>query len=104
MTRKLGYDVVLRVFPQFPTFVKELKIVREKIAASRGNRGNREQIYSVLEETDFVELVKFYEGIKASEEIMKNMARRERRMHALSYSLGAAGLIVATVALLVDLF
>jgi hypothetical protein len=100
MVSKLGYEVILPVHAEFPQLVHELQAVRDKIAASRENRENREAIYSVIEATDFPELVRSYEKMMASEHIMISMAKRRRRSEAwgvVGTVLGAIGLGVGYI-------
>lgn len=95
MATKLGYEVILPVDPQFPQLVQGLQAVRDKIAASRKNRQNREAIYSVIEASDFPELVKSYQNLMSSEHIMISIAKKRRRSEAwgvLGTVLGAIGL------------
>jgi hypothetical protein len=79
MTRKLGYEIILPFFPEFPKLYKDLRLVRTKIIASRRDRSNREMIYSVVEAVDFPALVESYHLLMENEEMMKAMARKRRR-------------------------
>jgi ATP phosphoribosyltransferase len=95
MVGKLGYEVILPVHPQFPHLVRELQAIRTKITVSRQDRENREAIYSVIEATDFPNLVKSYEEMQASEHIMISIAKRRRRSEVwgvVGTILGAIGL------------
>jgi hypothetical protein len=95
MVTKLGYEVILPVHPQFPQLVQELQAVRDKIAASRKDRENREAIYSVIEASDFPDLIKSYETMMASEYIMVSIAKKRRRSEVwgiVGTVLGAIGL------------
>lgn len=74
MTRRLGHDVILPAYPEFPRLYKSLRSVRAKIAESRKDRDNREAIYSTLESCDFPALVKQYSDLKENEDMMKAMA------------------------------
>jgi hypothetical protein len=93
MVAKLGYEVILPVHQQFPQLVQQLQEVRNKIAASRTNRENREAIYSVIEATDFPGLVKSYEEMMASEHIMISIAKRRRRSEAWAIAATVLGVI-----------
>jgi uncharacterized protein YdcH (DUF465 family) len=41
MTDKIGYDILLRTYPNFPALFRNLNNIRKKIAESRGNRDSR---------------------------------------------------------------
>lgn len=101
MLRKLGYDVVLRVYPSFAALVQELTDLRDKIVASRGNREKRTVIYELIKSTDLPGLVKKYRQLMASEPIMKKIAVRERRFMVLNYGIGIAGLLMGAAAVIV---
>jgi hypothetical protein len=79
MVSKLGYDSILPACPSFPRLFRELQAVRAKIAESRGKREDRESIYSVLEAIDFPSLVASFNELRASEDMMKALAKKSRR-------------------------
>lgn len=79
MVKKLGYEVILPVYPNFPNLFHSLQSVRAKIAESRKDRENRETIYAVLEGLDFPNLINAFNKMRESEAIMKAIAKRRRR-------------------------
>lgn len=95
MVDKLGYEVILPVHANFPQLVAELQAIRAKIAISRQDRENREAIYSVIEVTDFPNLVASYERMQASEHIMVSIAKRRRWSEAW----GIVGTIIGVIGL-----
>ena len=100
---KIGYDVILQCHPEFPKLVADLNNVRDKIAISRKNRSDREAIYSTIEAADFQEIVESYRNLMASEEMMKSMARRRRWERVINYGIGVLGLILAGIAVTLQL-
>ena len=98
---KLGYDPILRAFSKFSELRRKLNLVRAKITESRGDRENREAIYSVIEVTDFQEIVDLFAEFQENEPVMKGLAKSQRRRTALSYSIGIASLILAVITLII---
>lgn len=97
---KLGIDVVLQAFPDFPALVREVDALREKIVASRKIRENRENIYTGIEAVDFPALVSRYNLLRSSEPIMLRLAkgRRRERVGALAFGIvGIAGTIITII-------
>lgn len=100
MASKLGYEVILPAYPNFAQLVRDLQLVRAKIAVSREDRENREAIYSVIEAVDFPNLVTSYNDMRSSEHIMIQMAKRRRSSEAIGIGgaiLGAIGITLAIV-------
>ncbi|PZR86178.1 MAG: hypothetical protein DLM68_10070 [Hyphomicrobiales bacterium] len=98
MVSKLGYDSILPAFPSFPKLFRELQSVRAKIVESRGRREDREAIYSVLESIDFPALVNSFNEMRASEDMMKALAKKSRRSEFFgrwALYIGIASLIIA---------
>lgn len=93
MIRKLKYEAILPVYPEFPKLVAKLDGARGKIVQSRGNREDRAAIYAAIEVTDLPVLVKEYNDLRQNEPMMKAMAKRNRWRDAL----GFWGLIVGVV-------
>jgi hypothetical protein len=85
MVSKLKYEAILPCYADFPILVSDLAAVRKKVSISRKDRENREAIYTVIEETDFPALVDRYQGLQASEPIMKRLAKRNRWKDAIGY-------------------
>ncbi len=97
MISKLGYEVILSVHPKFTELFQDLQKIRERIIESRRDRENRENIYSVLEATNFPALVKSFSALRGNEHMMVAMAKRRRR----SELIGIAGFITAAIAIIV---
>jgi len=97
---KLGYDAILKAYPKFAELVRELNRVKAKIAESRGQRQNRESIYSALEKIEFPKIVTIFSELKESEPIMVGLARSNRQMILLA----KAALVAGVIAILVGLY
>lgn len=76
---KIGYEHILKAFPRFADLRKSLNVVRSKIRQSRGNRTERDTIYAAIHDADLPALAALYDDFQAAEDIMKSLARRERR-------------------------
>lgn len=94
MGSKLGYDAILKAYPNFFAFSRMLSEIQERIAEARGARQNREAIYKSLEVNEYEGLVKEFKALRRAEPIIKSLARRERL-----FSWG--GLIVAVVSVII---
>jgi hypothetical protein len=105
MVEKLEYEAILLAYPSFSALFRELIKVRDKITQTRGKRENREAIYSVIEATDFPALVASFNDMRGTEEIMKSLARKNRRneffgkwgliVGGACFALGIAALVVS---------
>lgn len=100
---KLGIDVVLQAFSDFPALVEEVDSVRQKIVASRSARDRRENIYSGIEALDFPALVKNYNRLKSSEPIMRELAMRHRRERLKNTIFGWIGIGIGVVGLIISI-
>lgn len=90
---KIGYEIILKTYPDFSKLVTLLNAIREKIAQSRKNRGSRAQIYSEMEDNEFLDLLEAYRVFQTSEPIMKEMARKQRWRNLVNTLFGVAGMI-----------
>lgn len=90
---KLGIDVVMTHFAEFPAMIQSLGEVRDKIAISRERREDRDAIYASIEAVDLVELTKVFSRFRACEPLMRESARRNRRQLFGSKIFGWAGVI-----------
>lgn len=93
MIKKLGYDCILPACANFPTIVSELTEIRIKISKSRGDRANREMIYSSIESVDFPSMVQSFQRMKASERIMRSLASKGRKNDFIGYVGAIAGIV-----------
>lgn len=101
---KLGIDVVLQAYSDFPALVAQVDEVRQKIVASRSVRENRENIYTGIEAVDFPALVKNFNKLKASESIMRDLAKKLRKERLFNRVIGVVGVISLAVAIVSWLF
>ena len=67
MVESIGYDTMMRVYPEFPKFYHSLRRTRRKIVDSREDRDNRDAIYESIEDVDLKTLVSDFEDIVESE-------------------------------------
>lgn len=82
MARHLGYEVILKTYPEFPALNAQLAKARRMIADSRQDRDKREEIYAELEDVAFPALVDKFNALKASGPIMAELAKSQRRKNA----------------------
>ena len=102
MVRHLGYEAILKTYPEFPALNAQLVKARRMIAHSRQNRDEREKIYAELEDVAFPGLVEKFNALKASGPIMVELAKSQRRKNAfllLGFVVTLAGLVVSLIAL-----
>lgn len=101
---RLGADILMTHFQQFPDLVERLGLVRDRIAESRGNRESRDHIYAVIAADDLGDIVKIYNRFKASEPLMKQSAKKSRRVVFWSMVLGGLGVLVGVIGALFGLW
>lgn len=94
MTKKLGYNSILKVYPDFGQLHRDLESIRTQIAVSRGNTVNRNHIYQEIEDGKFPALVSKFRDLQTSESVIKGHARGERRHAALIAGVGVIEIIV----------
>lgn len=100
----LGYTRVLGALPNLGTFLDNILKVNEKIANSRGRRLNRDSIYEDIKEIDLAAIRRDYGQLKSSEPFLEQEVKRERRRTLMTYLIGAVGLILTIVGILVTAF
>ena len=98
-TKRIGYRAILAAYPELSKFVEVLNAAQEKIASSRGMRDERDALYTALEQIELKQLVSRYTSFKASEAFMKTIAKQDRRYPLIGWLVGAAGIVVALIAL-----
>ena len=96
-TKKLGYDPVLKAFPDLSDLFTEITIVRDKVADSRENRDDRDKIYSVIEKDHFTKIIKLYDKFRSAEPIMRGLAKSERRNRGIGYLLTVTAIVIAII-------
>ncbi len=94
-TNKIGFDNILRAFPRFADLRKQLSTIRGKIRTSRSNRGDRDLIYQVISETDLPVMASLYDEFQLAEDIMKGLARKDRRGKLIDRLLTIASVLAA---------
>jgi len=98
-TDKLGYDVVMATFPDFAGMMTQLNELRAKIVSSRGSAKTRDEIYELIEASDFPELVASFHRFQSFEPIMLKMAGKRRALNLITIAIG----VIAIIATLVDI-
>jgi hypothetical protein len=100
---KIGYEAILKAFPELSDLRNKLDNIRDKIRLSRGDRESRENIYSELEGREFVEIVNQYRKFQKAEPIMKELAQKHRRDRYISYTVGVGGILFSLVSIAITL-
>ncbi|MCQ8185164.1 hypothetical protein [Parvularcula maris] len=100
MINKLGYEAVLKAYPEFPEFFSSLRDTQEKIARSRRDRANRQAIYESIENADLPQLVAGFGRVRTCEPIMKEFATKAKLVRWGS----VAGFAIAFATLALDFF
>ena len=78
LTKRLGYDAVTRAYPGFSALYADFAIARSKIAASRGDRENRDAIYKSIEQVDFPGIADRYAALLTCKPIALSFAAKTR--------------------------
>lgn len=90
---KLGIDVVMTHFAEFPAMIQSLGEVRDKIAISREKREDRDAIYASIEAVELVGLTAIFSRFRSCEPLMRESAKRNRRQLMGSKIFGWVGVI-----------
>lgn len=85
MSQKLGYTSIIAVYPSFSKFWSQLSETKENIVKSRGDRENREKIYSAIENSEIQNLVEEFGKIQHAEPIIKAIVKKEKINKYLGY-------------------
>jgi|GEM_PF-1866801 len=96
---KLGVDVVVTAFPDFPLLIADLGEVRDKIAESRENRDDRNLIYATIQRDNLEEIARKYHAFRANESVMKQYAKKQRAEKTFHRLTTFASIIIAAAAL-----
>lgn len=99
--QKIGYNCILRTLSSFPELRMSVIVVRDKILQSRANRQDRDAIYATLSASHFVDLCKQYALFQASEKMMVEMAKQERRRDLHQTILAYGGILVGVAGIVV---
>ena len=79
MTRRLGYAEVAQAYPDFQTLYVAFEAARTKVAASRGDRQNRNAIYDTVSTVDFPNIADHYTKLIVCKPIAMAYAAKRRR-------------------------
>ena len=107
MVKKLGHHAIITAFPEFAKLWMSLRRVRDQIAKSRGNRTDRETIYSVIETTNFPNLVDLYNDMRAREQIMIDLAAQDKNAASMGLwgiIIGIAGGALGVIAIILSVY
>ncbi len=97
MINRLGYTKLTAAEPQLGSLLLSITDAQKKIATSRSDRLNRNQLYEALKNVDLVKIRRAYDRLKASEGHIITEVRRERGKLLISYGIGVLGIIVPIV-------
>jgi hypothetical protein len=93
---KIGYQHILAVFQDFAELRRILSSIRGKIRNSRANRTDRDAIYLTIHKTEFPRLIELYDEYQSAEDIMRSLARSQRREIVFLRATTVFALVVAT--------
>jgi hypothetical protein len=93
MQRRYGVNELIRVFPQYAQFAREMQTANRIISGSRETREERALEYARLEADYINPLVNTYETLRFSEALALASAKRRRLGTATIATLGAGGAI-----------
>lgn len=79
LTKKLGVDSVTRAFPGFSQLYIDFAKARAKIAVSRGDRENRNNIYETIAAVNFPDIADRYADLVTCKPIALRFAAQARR-------------------------
>ncbi|MEX2618473.1 MAG: hypothetical protein WD767_20495 [Alphaproteobacteria bacterium] len=100
----LGYDPVLKAFPDFPELLLKLTKLSDLIADSRSDRENRDKIYHSIEQGEFPKILELYKKFKSSEPLMEKLAGQQRSTTRRNDIFGWGGIIIGVVGLGVGIY
>jgi hypothetical protein len=98
-THSMGFDAVLRSFPDFPQLTRAIAAIQRLAEESRAERNNRQATYALMQEAQFPELLRLYRAFLDSEDMMRGLAKVERRNALRSRIMFWVGLVSLVVAL-----
>jgi hypothetical protein len=91
---------VTRAFPGFSELYADFALARSKIAASRGDRENRDAIYKSIEHIDFPGIADRYAALLTCKPIALSFAARNRAQRVgfwVMLGIAICSLVVATL-------
>lgn len=89
----IGPDIVLTHFKEFPNLYGKLSDVRKLIARSREDRNNRDKIYASIQSGNLSEIIDLYRSYQASEPLLIESARKQRRAALRNSIFGWVGIV-----------
>ena len=101
MEQHLGFDAILKAYPNFPAFIRKYLDAQSLIASSREARDKRGEIYAALEGTNFPAIVSEYTLVLASEDLMTARAARGRLSVLIARLVIGCGILAALIIILV---
>ncbi|MDK9720987.1 MAG: hypothetical protein OEL53_07365 [Rhodospirillales bacterium] len=113
--KELGHKALFAGFSDFSQLWAKVRNIREKIAASRKDRANRDAIYKSIEAVDLESLIQQFNDFKSADPLIREYVRKEeenelkleqmaRRGIAIGVIGGAFGLIGIVVSVLLWLY
>lgn len=100
---KLGAGIILSHFADFPKLYRRLLEVREKVSISRDKRDDRDAIYETISSVDLDEIVPIFYDFRASEDIMVQLAVKDRRAAFRNNIFGYGGLSIGILSILISI-
>jgi hypothetical protein len=94
----MGYDVVLRVYPDFSKLSQRITATQRLAEESRKDRNNRQATYDMMQTSYFPETANDYRAFLDSDNLMRAIAKKERWRKLgswVGYGVGVLGLIIA---------
>jgi predicted O-linked N-acetylglucosamine transferase (SPINDLY family) len=92
-TDSMGYDAVLKAFPEFPALKRAVAATQRLAEESRAERNNRQATYALIQQAHFPQIICLYSAFMDSEEMMRGLARTDRRNTLVSRIMFWVGLI-----------
>lgn len=78
LTKRLGFEAVIKAYTPFREFYSEFAVARDKIATSRARREDRNAIYETVTAVNLPGLISHYEKVMAVRPLIKNYSLRMR--------------------------
>lgn len=100
---KIGTGIILSHFADFPKLLRRLFEVRKKVAISRDKRDDRDAIYDTISSGNLDEIVSIFYDFRASEDLMVQLAVKERRAAFRNNVFGYGGLSFGVLSILTSI-
>ena len=99
-TRQVGMERTAAAFPEVGDFIMKLSSAQQVIADTRADRDERRLRYETLLTADLPVLKVSFDKLKACQPYLIDDVRQARRREFFGYAVGAAGVLVAILALI----